>query len=209
MEEQHSFDIRKAVRNRTDEFVQMIIDKISGHRIKNILCLLAFVLMCALLSSCVEDQYEYTTDSYTINNNLNECYRVDYTEKSGFPDHSVEIVISDGNDTIIDYTTKYKLQFLPTSIVYLFDDDRNEYYYIANEVSSSIVVKMNGTTDYTIVDDVFELDIDFTDTSKEYISDYYLLASKMRKSLKEQDITEKFQTCGYDYSRVLQVYFLK
>ena len=177
---------------------------------RQLFSLIVLAFWCLFMCACNEETYDYATEKYSVTNNLGESYLIEYSEKAGVPDHSVDIQISINNEVIADYTTQYKREYLPKEIVYLFEDSSNQYYYIENDASCFVLVKSsNKSNGYTYTKYEFDLGIDFTDTSKKYVSDYILLANNMRTALTEQDVIDKFKKCNLDYSKILPLYNLQ
>lgn len=183
---------------------------VKTRNIFKFLLLIYIVTFYVLVCSCsMSNNTIYNTETYTINNNLNETYLIKYTEKEGFPDHSVEIEIVNGENTILSYTTQYKKEFLPQQVIYLFEFNSTQYYYVTSSVSESIFI--NNTTNennFKYLGNKIDLDIDFNDSSKSYVIDYITLSAQIREHMTRQDIIYKFNSCNCDYSKIIELYNL-
>ena len=177
---------------------------------KVIILSLLIVSSFSLCSCSNSAETTYESSRYTINNNVDESYSVEYREMSGFPDHSVEIRIHNTDGQIVEYITQYKKEFLPKDIIYLFDYENNKYYYIASDVGESIFIAGDKKNfDYKYTDYEFSLNVDFLDKSKKYVSDYIILAERMRVTIKEEDIIDSFSKCNYKSDKIIELYNLK
>ncbi len=172
--------------------------------IKKIICLFSVLL----LTACTREYRP--TESYTLKNNLNENYTIEYTETSGFPDTLVDIVIYHSEKKIADYWGgDYKdIETLkPQEIIFLCNTSEYELYYIGNEDINYIFI--NGENDFGFRYNKVDLHTDFIDYAKETQEYRYLkLAEDLQNNFTESELKEKFEKCGYDYSAVMYLYNL-
>lgn len=171
---------------------------------KILLCILPIILLIA----CTREYRP--TESYTLTNNLNENYIVEYTEKSGFPDTFVDIVIYNSEKKIADYSPgDYKdIETLkPQKIIFLCNTDDYELYYIGNENIDDILI--NGENDLGFNNNKANIHTKFIDYARETQEDrYFKLAEDLKNYYTKPQLIDKFEKCGYDYTAVMYLYDL-
>ena len=169
-------------------------------------------LMCLFplmeLASCMAE--DYPTESYTLVNNLNELYTIEYTETSGMPDNGVYIEIHNFEKSIAyyhggDYKDIETLK--PQEIIFLCNTNEYELYYIGNEDINYIFI--NGENDLGFRYNRVNLHTDFIDYAKKTQEYRYLkLAEDLQNNFTESELKEKFEKCGYDYTAIMYLYDL-
>ena len=173
-------------------------------KIKKLLGLLPIILLTACSAK------EYPTQSYTLTNNYNETYTIEYTEKSGFPENCVDFVIYHSEKKIADYGAgDYDgvLKAQPQELLYLLNVNDYELYFMGCEYGDYILV--NGENDLGFNYDRAEINIESIDYAKEtHKEKYFKLAEDLKNSYTESELKEKFVKCGYDYTAIMYLYDL-
>ena len=173
-------------------------------RIKKIICLFSVIL----LTACTREYRP--TESYTLKNNLNENYTIEYTEKSGFPDTHVDVVIYNSENKIADYLGgKYKNieAIKPQRIMFLCNTNDYELYYIGNDNGDSIVISGNDSLGFK--DNIADLRREWIDVVyHSHYNEYIILSKDLRNNYTESELKEKFVKCGYDYTAIMYLYDL-
>jgi len=183
-------------------------------------------LMCLFplmeLASCMAE--DYPTESYTLVNNLNELYTIEYTETSGMPDNGVDIEIRNFEKSIAYYDGgeyKHIEENKPQRIMFLcntgeyelyFMSTNNTYEYFDLDCSSSEYtdfIIINGENDLGFKGDVANIRREWIDDVKHYkIEEYKMLAEDLQNNFTESELKEKFEKCGYDYTAIMYLYDL-
>ena len=158
------------------------------------------------------DGYEngYQTESYSLENNLDESYTIKYTEKLGFPDNSVEVVIYDSEEKIANYNAcDYKnfSEFKPQELLYLCSDEKNSFYYIGCEITHYISVC--GNNDFGFNYNKIDINRDIVNNKDSaHREDYLALSKILRSHMKASELMNRFEKCNYNYDDIINLYKL-
>ena len=178
----------------------------------------------------LEEAYtDYPVITYEIENIVDGKYTVVYQLRTGFPDTLVDIEIKKSDDIIYKYGTDWKdstnigdisywntNDVLPEKIVYLFEYDGGDVYYIQNNTPSSygmtivfkpickIVYDGENVPDCMYHNSLWvEMDNPYTEHEQETIRK---TAGFLHENISEQEIIDIFDKCGYDDQYILEIY---
>ena len=181
-------------------------------------------LMCLFplmeLASCMAE--DYPTESYTLVNNLNEIYTIEYTMTSGMPDNGVDIEIRNFEKSIAYYfggDYKHIEKTKPQRIMFLCDTGEYELYYMSDNYSDyeldysgseyTDYIIINGENDLGFMNDVANIRREWIDDINYYkIEEYKMLAEDLQNNYTEFELKKKFAKCGYDYTAIMYLYDL-
>ncbi|MDE5754083.1 MAG: hypothetical protein K2H89_06040 [Oscillospiraceae bacterium] len=158
------------------------------------------------------DGYEngYQTESYSLENNLDESYTIEYTEKLGIPDNSVKVVIYYSGEKIANYNPcDYKnfSEFKPQELLYLCSDEKNSLYYIGCEITNYISIC--GDNDFGFNHNKIDINRDIVNNKDSANRENYLELSKiLRSNMKASELMNKFEKCNYNYDDIINLYNL-
>ncbi|MDE6672376.1 MAG: hypothetical protein K2K16_09270 [Ruminococcus sp.] len=178
-----------------------------------------------------ETHTDYPVVTYEIENIVDGKYTVVYKLRTGFPDMNVDVEIQKSYDVIYKYSSDWDGPIdipedisvwntcvtLPEKIVYLFEYDGGDVYYIQNNTPSSygrtFVYKPMCTIVYDgeNVPDCMErnnsLCIDMDKFNAEYEQETIRkTAGFLHENISEQEIIDIFDNCGYDNQYILDIY---
>lgn len=180
--------------------------------------LFASLICMFMLTSC--ETTEYPVESYEISNIVDGIYIVEYQERTGFPDQSVDIQIRKSNNIISKYSTKLKYNYMyHDKILYLFEYENGDFYYMEGSTAESyepfccIIYDGENVKLYDLMSWKYMLDIDIDDcydedgNIKEYRHKKLIGISEiLQENITEQEITDIFNRCGYDAKYILEIY---
>ena len=173
---------------------------------------------------------DYPVVTYEIENKVDGKYTVTYQLRTGFPDTLVDIEIKKSDDIIYKYGTDWKdstnigdilywntNDVLPEKIVYLFEYDGGDVYYIQNNtpLSTDRVIPYKPMCkivyDGENVPDCMEyhnsLWIDMYVFNSEHEQETIRKTSEfLHENISEQEIIDIFDKCGYDDQYILEIY---
>lgn len=180
---------------------------------------------------------DYPVVTYNIENAADGEYTVVYQLRTGFPDTVVDVEVKKSDDVIYAYSMDWngttsipedtsdwnKCTSLPEKIVYLFEYDGGDVYYIQNNTG----LLMNGTPYDPLCDIVYDGENvpDFMDNNNsicissidnsgagnpESWSKTFEAASEfLQENITEQEIVDIFDSCGYDDEYIFEIYNYK
>ncbi|MCM1472990.1 MAG: hypothetical protein NC040_02950 [Muribaculaceae bacterium] len=178
---------------------------------------------------------DYPVVTYEIENIVDGKYTVVYKLRTGFPDTIVDVKVKQFGDVIYKHSTDWKgtidipedtstwnnSETLPEKIVYLFEYDGGNVYYIQNNTPSSygrtIVYKplwfvvYDGENVPDFMDNNNSICINNIDNrvtgNPELWSKKFESASEfLQENMTEQEIIDIFDKCGYDDQYILEIY---
>ena len=180
--------------------------------------LFASLICLFMLTDC--ETNEYPVESYEISNIVDGIYNVEYQEHTGFPDQSVDIKIRKSNNIISKYSTKLKYNYMyPDKILYLFEYENGNFYYMEGRSSESyepfcyIIYDGDNVKLYDLMSWKYMLQINIDDYyDKEGNIDEYEheklngISEILQENITEQEIKDIFKRCGYDDKYILEIY---
>lgn len=159
-----------------------------------------------LFVGCDNSQYE--TNSYTLENNFNEEYVVEYTECSGFPDTNVRITVFYSGKEIMEFSGEYKNieQLKPKKILLLCSTPECNFYFMENNYSDYIIT--DGQMDWEFHDNKAEISRNYIESEMFEINKegYLELSKKLQDNTDEASLIKRLKTCGCNYSEVINIY---
>ena len=138
------------------------------------------------INSCLSDDTEYASGSFTFENHLHEQYQIEYQEEPGFPDTGVYFVIYAGKTRITGYPGgdfKYLAHVSPKEILFLCDG----LYYMRDDYQSYLLTE-NGKININ--------------ADQEHFSEL------LKEHWNINDLVDAFQICDYDYESIVSLYNL-
>jgi len=173
---------------------------------KRILTLM--VCMGIIFVGCGNNEYE--ANSYTLKNNFNEEYIVEYTEYSGFPDTNVRITAYYSGKEIMEYSGEYKRveQLKPQKILHLCSTQKCDFYFMKNKYSEYIFT--DGQMDWNFHDNIAEINQNYIESEMFEINKegYLELSKELQENTDEASLIKRLKTCGCNYSDVINIYNL-
>ncbi|MBO5163736.1 MAG: hypothetical protein J6B75_04745 [Ruminococcus sp.] len=181
-----------------------------------------------------EDLFEsYPVVTYDIENAVDGNYTVVYQLRTGFPDTNVDVEIKKSDDVIYAYSMDWNgttnipedtsdwndCTSLPEKIVYLFDYDGGDVYYVQNNAG----LMTNGTPYDPICQIVYDgenvpdfmnsnnsICINNIDNNSDSWREKFEAASEvLQENITEQEIVDIFDNCGYDDKYMFEIYNYK
>lgn len=142
-------------------------------------------------------------------NNLKEEYEILYSVHSGFPDSSVNIEIYKSNKKIAEYSTQYDDRHMPQEIVFLFEYEEDEYYYIGTDEANFINVFRSGQAEQIGLEyEQLRLREDYSALSENMKSEYHEISKILQINFTETEIKGIFDKCSYDDEEIMKIYYL-
>lgn len=188
----------------------------------------ALLICLSMLTACEYDEYfessEYPVENYEISNAVDGIYIVEYQERTGFPDQSVDIKIRKSNNIISEYSTKLKYDYqYPDKILYLFEYENGDFYYTegrsggystkSGEPFCCIVYDGDNDKLYDLMSWKYRLqvNIDAYYDEEDNIDEYWQeklngISEILQKNITEQEIIDVFDRCEYDSTYILEIY---
>ena len=167
-----------------------------------ILCIGIFLVGCG--------NNEYETNSYTLTNNLNEEYVVEYTEYSGFPDTNVKFTVYYSEKEILKYNGEFKNieQLKPHKLLLLCSTPKCDFYFMETNYSDYIIT--DGHMDWKFHDNKAEINQNYIESEMFDINkDGYLeLSKELQDNTDKTSLIKRLKTCGCNYSDVINIYNL-
>lgn len=180
------------------------------------------------------EKYKSDTDyhviTYEIENTVDGKYTVTYQLRTGFPDTAVDVEIKKSDDVIYKYDTDWKgttnieyisvwnkTETLPEKIVYLFEYNGGDVYYVQNNTPLStgrvtsykpmckIVYDGENVPNCMGYDNYLCIDMD-TFNAEYKQETIRKTAGFLHENISEQEIIDIFNKCGYDDKYILDIY---
>lgn len=162
---------------------------------------------------------DYPVVTYEIENIVDGKYTVVYKLRTGFPDTIVDVKVKKSDNVIYKYNSDWKgtidiledtstwnnSETLPEKIVYLFEYDGGDVYYIQNNTPLSHYQNFTYKPICRIVYDGENVP-DFMNTHQEKTKK---TAEFLHENITEQEIIDIFDKCGYDDQYILEIYRFK
>lgn len=164
---------------------------------------------CGIMNEVSAEQQNFQPKSYTLENNLNESYTIEYTEVIGFPDNSVKVEIYCSGEKIAYYNPCDYKNFdknKPTSLLFLCENDKNSLYYVGCDTGDYIFIC--GNNHFNLNYDNIIINKDIVNDKESVHRDIYLELSEMLNHVELSELKEKFEKCGYNYDNIVNLYNL-
>ena len=155
----------------------------------------------------LSNQEEYTIESYSLKNNLNETYTIKYKEVIGFPDNRVDVKIYDSEEQIAwyapcDYKNFDKIK--PQRIMFLYGNDKNKLYYVGTDSRDYIFIY--GSNNLKLNDDNINISKELVNDEENIDRNRYIKLSEMLNNVELSKLKERFEKCGYNYDNIVNLY---
>ncbi|MDE6796810.1 MAG: hypothetical protein K2J36_02185 [Ruminococcus sp.] len=177
-----------------------------------------------------ETHTDYPVVTYEIENIVDGKYTVVYKLRTGFPDMNVDVEIQKSYDVIYKYSSDWDGPInipedisvwntcvtLPEKIVYLFEYDGGDVYYIQNNILLPYGNRISKPMCKIVYDgenvpdcmgnhnDLWvDLNTPYTEHERETIRK---TAGFLHENISEQEIIDIFDKCEYDNHYILDIY---
>lgn len=192
---------------------------------------LSALLICLfILTSCEYEEYfpDYPVVKYEIENSVDGKYTIVYQLRTGFPDTAVDVEVKKSDNTIYKYGTDWngttiipentsdwnKCVSLPEKVVYLFEYNGGDIYYVQNNTPSSygsnvygpsckIVYDGENVPDFMDCYNYISINMNNDERRQEKLKN---TSEFLRENITEQEITDIFDKCGYDDTYIFEIY---
>lgn len=174
---------------------------------KKLLMSIFFMMIVVLLPGCSYDNVSsenFVTKTIKITNRLDEHYKVEYTERNGFPDQQMDVKIYNAEQCIAKYTTEYENKYIPNRILYLFSTNDCDYFFLSNENADYVFWYDKSTI--TTKNNIIIISVEKSKIEK--VDEYAELSKKMKRHIDKQTLIDKFEICEYDSTDIIILYEL-